>query len=58
MLGRPIGFGMYMGTGGTTNQPLQIKEVYNACNCPASYFLGSIQPVDMRTALVLGPVDE
>ena len=57
MLGRIIGFGMYMGTGGTANQPLQIKEIYNACNCPASYFLGTIQPADMRTKAITGPAD-
>ena len=41
MLGRPIGFGMYMGKGGTDNQPLKMSIMYNGCNCPASYFTGT-----------------
>ena len=38
MGGRPIGFRVWMGKGGRENQPLIISVVFNACNCPASFF--------------------
>lgn len=47
--GRPIGFRVWMGTGGQLNQPLLIAIVYNGCNCPASTFTGLASPVDMQT---------
>lgn len=57
MAGRPIGFGMFMGYGGTDNQPLQLSIFFNSCNCPASTFMGDIQPRDMVTKAVSGPID-
>ena len=57
MGGRPLGFGMYMGKGGTENQPLSMSIMYNSCNCPASTFSEEQQPRDMSTEAVLGPDD-
>jgi len=34
-----------------------MSVVFNTCNCPASTFMGEIQPVDMRTKAVSGPAD-
>ena len=57
MKGRPLGFGIYMGKGGTTNQPLKLSIFYNGCNCPASTFTTEQQPRDMTTRAVSGPPD-
>ena len=45
--GRPIGFRVWQGEGGISNQPLLIAIVYNSCNCPASTFVLNAQPIDM-----------
>ena len=37
--GRPIGFRVWQGKGGIDNQVLLLSITYNACNCPASYFM-------------------
>ena len=42
--GRPIGFRVLQGFGGVEDQPLLIGIVYNACNCPASNFMGNAKP--------------
>ena len=57
MPGRPIGFGIYTGDGGTSNQPLQISIFYNECNCPASTFMENSAPTDMSTVAITGPDD-
>ena len=42
MKGRPIGFRVTMGNGGSSDNvsPLVMSVVYNACNCPASTYTG------------------
>ena len=53
MGGRPVGFDLRMGTGpgwGTPQygqmvpQPVAMRIIYNACNCPASTFIGDQTP--------------
>ena len=57
MPGRPLGFGIFMGQGGTANQPLKMSIMYNGCNCPATRFTTEQQPRDMVTKAVSGPAD-
>ena len=56
MLGRPIGFRVWKGTGGgdLKNQPLLMSVVYNSCNCPASTFTGKNPFNDMTIESVVG----
>ena len=55
MGGRPIGFRVWMGDGGMPNQPLLISVVYNACNCPASTFIGQNDFPNLEIDAVIGP---
>ena len=54
MAGRPIGFGVYMGYGGTSNQPIQLSVMYNECNCPASTFMANNPPPNFTIEAVVG----
>ena len=54
MQGRPIGFRVWMGKGGKDNQPLLMAVVYNACNCPASTYLGNDPFPDLEIEAVFG----
>lgn len=59
MGGRPIGFRVWMGEGGMPNQPLKISVVYNACNCPASTYMGNNPFADMECMAIRdGPADQ
>lgn len=54
MAGRPIGFRVWVGSGGIPNQPLLMSIVYNSCNCPATSFIDSLSPADMTIEAVVG----
>ena len=62
MYGRPVGFNLRMGRGfgwywGPTlygeevPEPVAFQIIFNSCNCPASYFLGTQNPSDMTIYL-------
>ena len=54
MGGRPIGFRVYMGDGGMPYQPLRLSIFFNACNCPASEYIGNNLFNDMTIEAVVG----
>ena len=51
--GRPIGFRTWIGQGGADNIPIFVSVIYNACNCPISFFYG-VQFLDMEIDAVIG----
>ena len=52
--GRPIGFRVWQGEGGISDQPLKLAIVYNSCNCPASMFMMNAPPISMSINAVNG----
>lgn len=54
MGGRPIGFRVAIGEGGLDEQPLIVYIIYNACNCPASTYIGNNEFENMTIEAVVG----
>ena len=51
--GRPIGFRTWIGQGNVENVPILASVIYNACNCPVSWFY-DVQFPDMEIDAVIG----